>query len=152
MVSLLMMPLLFAGCGTFCNLGVESRGIGGPRPYGGVMMDAYFLREEVYAGAQAKTNEAIADSAFTCLFLLADLPVSLAADTLTLPVTIPRALTRTRNTPPDLEEIASQRSHQDAVDRFDHKASDVECKPIYPRPPTPPEDLPPIPPGPPGSE
>ena len=142
---LLMIPLLLAGCGTLCNLGgIESRQIGGTRPYGGVVMDARILRDEVGTGALAKTTGDITDSAFKCLFWLIDVPVSLAADTLTLPITIPRALTRRLNTPPDLEDIAPLWSHQDARDRFDRDASDVECRPIYPRPPTPPEDLPSI--------
>ena len=147
---LLLIPLLLAGCGTFYNLGVESSKFGGTLPYGGVMMDALALREEAGAGAVAKTTEDIKQSAFACLFLLADLPVALAADTLTLPITIHRVLTGTRNRSPDPEVIVPLRSHQDARDRFDRDASDVECRPIYPRPPTPPEDLPSIPPGPPG--
>jgi uncharacterized protein YceK len=79
-----------AGCGTTLNLDGE------PRIYGGVMQDFQVAKEKLAQVANPSESGKPASSPVWNLtssaLALVDMPLSLLADTLTLPLTIPAAL------------------------------------------------------------
>jgi uncharacterized protein YceK len=82
--------LCITGCGSISNLS-EGPGMHEKRvrtvPYGGVLIDA-----EVLAEPCTDPEISVFGSVFAVLFGLIDLPLSIVVDTLTLPYTIPKAL------------------------------------------------------------
>ncbi|HXX95316.1 MAG TPA: YceK/YidQ family lipoprotein [Planctomycetota bacterium] len=95
------------GCGTI----VTFTGVGGPpdplfepRIYGGVRLDGQGL------GVGASSYHGF-DLGWVKIILLVDLPISLAMDTVTLPITIPIELTRHSETP---EETAEREAREKA--------------------------------------
>jgi hypothetical protein len=94
--ALLGLAASLSGCGTGVNLwmGVEEKNAGrifnrwDTQPYGGLLNDFHGLDEAVH-GAEGFWMSLLA---FPFFFI--DLPLSLAADTLTLPCTVPCALVR----------------------------------------------------------
>jgi uncharacterized protein YceK len=87
-VALTILPL--SGCGTFCNFaGAPFQSEGGPRlpaVYGGVQMDVAVMMSDKqlfsFEGMQGPAG------AIFLGCLLAELPASFVADTLTLPITL----------------------------------------------------------------
>ena len=80
------------GCGTIGNLADPSR----TRPFGGVIRDSAasgWLMNE-FSEAPSKPAAENAGLALAVPFVTIDLPLSLVADTVTLPITIPVALMR----------------------------------------------------------
>ena len=82
--------LIMAGCGSISNLS-EGPGMHEKRvrtmPYGGVLIDA-----EVLAEPCTDPNISVFGGIFAIFFGLIDLPLSIVVDTLSLPYTIPKAL------------------------------------------------------------
>jgi hypothetical protein len=106
----LVVPVAFslAGCGTICNLAWIHAGpdgtllTGPPEVYGGVANDAALpahLSGKDYSG-QGR------NAALGCLCLLAEFPLSLCADTLTLPITL--TVQQIRNAPGRISESTRQ--------------------------------------------
>lgn len=93
--ALLLAVLGQTGCGTVANLwlGVEGEATAyghswETRIYGGIQNDAHVFREALDG------NEGILYSVLFLIGACIDLPLSLVADTLTLPYTIPCVLSR----------------------------------------------------------
>ena len=82
--------LCITGCGSISNLS-EGPGMHEKRvrtmPYGGVLIDA-----EVLAEPCTDPHSSVFGDVFAVLFGLIDLPLCIVVDTLTLPYTIPKAL------------------------------------------------------------
>ena len=90
------------GCGTVLSFQQEEEG---PRAYGGVRMDAALGPGLIAAGVGAliypKEHEKFPPGTYISLgaCALADLPFSLVADTVTLPLTVPVALRKVGGKP-----------------------------------------------------
>jgi uncharacterized protein YceK len=82
------MAMFLAGCGTAMNFWLTPRE-GGCRPYGGVRVDAEVARDCAADAAKAETTGERIIWYSKAAYLVADLPVSLVGDTLTLPFTLP---------------------------------------------------------------
>jgi len=107
--GMILLLALQQGCGTVVNLvlGVET---GEKKASPHFSMGAFSMETRIYGGIQNDAHgigeavsgeEGIWWSALTFLFFtFIDLPLSLAADTLTLPYTIPCVLTRERKESP----------------------------------------------------
>jgi uncharacterized protein YceK len=99
--------LSMAGCGSISNLsegpGMHEKNVR-TMPYGGVVIDAQVLVEPC-----TDSNITFFSGVVAVLFGLIDLPFSIVVDTLTLPYTIPKALSY----PPAGSEGAPQRSYND---------------------------------------
>jgi hypothetical protein len=107
-VGLILLLALQQGCGTVVNLvlGVET---GEKKASPHFSMGAFSMETRIYGGLQNDVHgigEAVSGeegfwwSALTFLFFtFIDFPLSLAADTLTLPYTIPHVLTRENKEP-----------------------------------------------------
>ncbi|HEY7422681.1 MAG TPA: YceK/YidQ family lipoprotein [Gemmataceae bacterium] len=83
---------VLSGCGTIGNLADLSR----TKPFGGVIRDSEasgWLLNEV-SGASKKPAAETAGLALAVPLVMVDLPLSLVADTVTLPIAIPVALRR----------------------------------------------------------
>jgi hypothetical protein len=80
-----------AGCGTAANTCWFSRDEGGMRAFGGVQVDWQQLRENT-----AKPPPS-SDDSVPAWVVLADMPLSLVGDVVTLPVTIPISIWWTLN-------------------------------------------------------
>jgi uncharacterized protein YceK len=80
--------LTLAGCGTVDNICLENEQTGQVpmHIYGGIESDIRFLAEDP-PGPRAKP---VVDP-FKVVYLVADLPLSFVADTITLPITLPMA-------------------------------------------------------------
>jgi uncharacterized protein YceK len=86
--------LSLAGCGTMMNMPAPCHGPEHPfRIYGGVRNDLEIAQSNFESMPKASTQERIA-KAQGCALLALDLPLSAAADTITLPLTIPFSIAR----------------------------------------------------------
>jgi uncharacterized protein YceK len=79
-----LLALAANGCGTFCNTLWLSEGEGGGRIYGGVRVDGELIR-----ACLEDKDDTSGRRALKVAVAVADIPLSIVADTLTLPVTIP---------------------------------------------------------------
>jgi uncharacterized protein YceK len=92
-----------SGCGTVLSFQQEEEG---PKVYGGVRMDATLGPGLIAAGVgdliYPKEHEKFPPGTYISLgaCALADLPFSLVADTVTLPLTVPAALRKVGGNPP----------------------------------------------------
>lgn len=77
--------LMVSGCGTAANTLWFTPFEGGMRPYGGVRADAVQVKQY----CEDKGTSPGTTSAGQAALFAADIPLSLVADTLTLPITIP---------------------------------------------------------------
>jgi uncharacterized protein YceK len=78
-----LLALAANGCGTFCNTLWLSEGEGGGRIYGGVRVDG-----ELVHGCLEDKDDTSGRRALKMAVAVTDIPLSVVADTLTLPVTI----------------------------------------------------------------
>jgi uncharacterized protein YceK len=92
MLGALLVLLLLSGCGTLCNLPetpgmFHLNGAATRRIYGGVRLDAHFGTRCITASFQEQSSEFGRAGTFAmgAYALFVDLPISAAADTVTLP-------------------------------------------------------------------
>jgi len=89
----LIVAMLLSGCGTVCNLaGGVAHPEGEPRIYGGVIRDLDTIDKTRTEGVQGLGGSGRGGAIFAAALIslaVADPIISLVADTLTLPVTIP---------------------------------------------------------------
>ena len=80
------------GCGTLHN--VAPYGAGETRVYGGVRGDLRQAKDSIQGAAQAKSLGDFAGNTGVGLLSVLDVPLSAVGDTVTLPVTVKRAVER----------------------------------------------------------
>lgn len=110
------LALLLSGCGTAANTLWWSRDEGGLRVYGGVRAETEKLRQHVADPERADSRD---------LLLALDLPLSLVGDTLTLPITVPVALTRSYSDPKPVNNPESGRPQQEETELITPPATRV---------------------------
>lgn len=86
----ILLLVLVCGCGTQLNLLTE------PTPYGGVQLDAQFSSNLRPGQMKDMEGDSKGWAALFGLGSILDLPLSAAADTLVLPVTLSRTIERGR--------------------------------------------------------
>ncbi|MCI0640368.1 MAG: hypothetical protein L0Y72_02740 [Gemmataceae bacterium] len=92
-LRVLVCGLVFCiGCGTMNSMGRDSQ------VFGGVRSDADVIVESVGNVVRPASAKEFADNAVIGLVASADVPLSAIADTVTLPVTVPAALERSKQT------------------------------------------------------
>jgi uncharacterized protein YceK len=98
----LCLILMLAGCGTLITQfdeterytfpGSRQRTI--PQIYSGTAANVVFAKDIIFETTGAKGDEQAAECCFSPFYLIVDIPLSLAADTLLLPYTIPKQIWR----------------------------------------------------------
>jgi uncharacterized protein YceK len=93
LLGTLLLTLTLCGCGTMDNMA------GGPsaRVYGGVRQDVKDTAQSTGAVFRAQDAAAFSTAIGTGAVRVLDVPFSVVADTVTLPVTVPAAVRRTQN-------------------------------------------------------
>jgi uncharacterized protein YceK len=92
-VCFVLSTLSLGGCGTLCNFGASvlpppDNGTAFPAVYGGVMFDLAVLTIPSNSSATGGRGSEAEGELVKAALVLADIPVSLIGDTLTLPITL----------------------------------------------------------------
>ena len=91
-------PLLLSGCGTCMSLQTQ------PTPYGGVALDARFISNLYPSRIKDLEGDSQGWAHLFGVISIFDLPLSAAADTLLLPLTVPPAIEKARSASARAEE------------------------------------------------